>query len=190
MADNNQNDQSLPELPVNVKRLPKLGHTIKLSIDDREIIKKNRATLVKHLGVESIESLDAKLVFKPWARDGVQVDGEIVSVLHSQCPVTLLGVEQQLHCEFNAKFVPPQSRLAKPPVNEEGEMIVDFDGEDIPDIYEGESLDAWEIVMEYLMLEIDYFARLKDATFEHQPEFQPSNEEKLSPFAELKVLKK
>jgi uncharacterized metal-binding protein YceD (DUF177 family) len=190
MADQNSKQLILPNIPINVKRLPKLGNTIKLSIKDREFGVKESTALVSHLGVESVESLEVSLIFKPWTRDGVQVDGEINSTLHSQCPVTLKNVEQHLHSVFKAKFVPPQSKLAKPRLNEEGEMIIDIDSEDIPDIYEGETLDAWAIVMEYLMLEIDYFARADNATFEPQTAFQPSEREIVSPFAKLRSLKK
>ncbi len=190
MAKKDPKHSSLPTLPVDVKRLPKLGNTIKLSMEDRDFGAKEAAALISHLGVESVESLEASLNFKPWARDGVQVDGEISSTLHSQCPVTLEKVAQQLHTVFKAKFVPPDSKLSKPQLNDEGEMIFDIDSEDIPDIYEGDTLDAWAIAMEYLALEIDYFARAENATFEAPADSQPSEEENVSPFAKLRALKK
>ncbi|MCP4183256.1 MAG: DUF177 domain-containing protein [Hyphomicrobiales bacterium] len=190
MADQNSDDSSLPKIPINVNRLPKLGNTVKLSIEDREIGAKESAALVKRLGVESVVSLEASLTFKPWTRDGVQVDGEINSVLYSQCPVTLNSVEQHLHPVFKAKFAPPQSRLVKPRLNDEGEMVIDFDSEDIPDIFDGETLDAWAIVMEYLILEIDYFARADNAIFKQNTGHEPTDDEKISPFAELRSLKK
>ncbi len=99
-------------------------------------------------------------------------------------------MEQQIKSSFNAKFVKPESKLAKPQLNEDGEMILDIVGEDMPDIYEGDYLDAWAILLEYLMLEIDYFARQEDAVFEYEQRGELSDEENISPFAKLQSLKK
>jgi uncharacterized metal-binding protein YceD (DUF177 family) len=190
MNNQNPSDIPIPNFWVNVAKLPKLGHTIKLSIDDRDIRDVNIKALVGHLDVLSVENLSAKLLFRPWARDGVQVEGEIMSSLHTQCPVTLEAVAQDISATIKAKFVPSTSKLAIPQVNEEGEMILEVDGEDQPDIFEGEEIDAWSIVLEYLILEIDFFARAEGAEF---PEFsppEPEDEVKSSPFAKLQSLKK
>ncbi|MCP4072155.1 MAG: DUF177 domain-containing protein [Hyphomicrobiales bacterium] len=183
-------DLKLPEYPINVAKLPKLGNTFKLSIDDKGIGAREILSIVEHLGVMSIEKLTLKMNFRHWSRDGIQVDGEILSLLHSQCPVTLQGVEQQIESSFYARFVHSESKLAKPQLNEDGEMILDVDGEDMPDIYEGDYLDAWEIGLEYLVLEIDYFARLKGAVFEYEQPGGMADEENISPFAKLQSLKK
>ena len=177
------------ELPlsymVNVRRLPKLGMNIKLAPDAQE-----RTTLAPHLDVLNLHEFSAKLNFAPWTKDGVKVVGEFAALLDTQCPVTLEPVSQKFETAFDAKFVPSTSKLAKPKVNEEGEMILDFEADDIPDIFEGEELDAWAIAKEYLMLEIDPFARAKDAHSNHIVQEEEVVEEKTSPFAILQTLKK
>ena len=179
----------LNELPlsymVNVRRLPKLGMNIKLTPNSEE-----RAALAPHFDVINLHEFTAKLNFAPWTKDGVKVVGEFAALLDTQCPVTLEPVSQKIETDFNAKFVPSTSKLAKPRLNEEGEMILDFEADDIPDIFEGEELDAWAIAKEYLMLEIDPFARTKDAQSIHITQEEDIVEEKTSPFAILQTLKK
>ena len=181
---------SVPSFAVNVTRLPKLGTIVKLDITDKDISEANRQALVLHLGVQSLEQMSAQLTFKPWQRDGVKVEGEVVASLHTQCSVSLDNVPQYIKAAFTARFVSPSSKLAKPQFNEDGEMVIDFDGEDIPDIYEGETLDAWAIALEYLLLEIDFFARAEGAEFKEFSTGDPEDDENASPFAVLQSLKK
>jgi uncharacterized metal-binding protein YceD (DUF177 family) len=178
-------DHEFPNYSVNVVKLPKLGLTIKLVPNDREV-----RAIAAHLEVESVEKLSAQLVFRPWARDGVKVEVEVNAALHTQCPVTLEGVQQTIHASIDAKFAPSSSKLAKPQLNVDGEMVLDVDSDDIPDIYEGENLDAWAIALEYLLLEIDFFARREGAQFDHSVRSDSPNEEESSPFAVLGSLKK
>ena len=183
---------SMPVYNVNVERLPKLGMMIKLSLDDLK--QDEKRAVIDHLQAESIEELRGELRFRHWARDGVQIDGEISANLETQCPVSLQPVNQKINAVFNAKFVPATSKLAKPQLNEDGEMILDFDSDDIPDIYEGTELDAWAILLEYCTLEIDPFARAPGAEFDAQnpDDVEDEGEESAppSPFAVLQSLKK
>ncbi len=183
-------DLELPSYAVNVSRLPKLGATIKLSLDDKNIGDKAKKALVEHLGIQRLDEMSAQMVFSPWKKDSVQVEGEVTASLYTQCSATLEDVFQSIEAPFKARFVSPTSKLAKPPLNEDGEMVLDFDGEDLPDTYEGDTLDAWVIALEYLLLEIDFFARAEGAVFRHDPPPDLSEEEKASPFAILQSLKK
>jgi hypothetical protein len=178
-------NNEIPTYTVNVTRLPKLGNTIKLAPDDRDI-----QTITAHLGVESIQELSAQLVFRPWAKDGVKVEGNVNASLHTQCPVTLDPVKQIIRASIQAKFAPSTSKLAKPQLNGDSEIVLDVDADDIPDIYEGEHLDAWAIALEYLLLEVDFFARREGARFVHSNPSDSSQEEETSPFAMLGSLKK
>lgn len=175
---------TLPHHMVSVKKLPLLGVLIKLDSSESE-----RAALADHLDILTLDSVTAHLRFRPWARDGVQVEGQLSAQLHSQCPVTLAPVPQSISAEFKAKFAPSTSRLAKPRVNEDGEIILELDSDDIPDIYEGEELDAWAIAMEYLMLEIDLFARAENAEYLPIEPSAPDEQKAESPFAKLQALK-
>ncbi len=185
-------DQILPTHLVNVARLPKLGMVIKLTLQDIDAAQ--RTALTNHLSLVGIEKLEAQLRFRHWAKDGVQVEGEFTSDLQSQCPVSLQPVTQSLDGEFNAKFVPTTSKLAKPRLNDDGEMILDFDADDVPDIFEGNQLDAWMILLEYLALEIDPFARAQnvelDQSFTDDTDILADENAPPSPFAVLESLKK
>ena len=183
-------DYNLPTCPIKVTRLPKLGTTIKLSSNDKSLSEQEKNALIEFLGVETIEELTARIVFRPWAKDGVQVEGEAVASLHTQCPISLDRVQQNITTLFNAKFVPPTSRLAKPNLNDEGELVLEMDSDDTPDIFEGEHLDAWAIALEYVILEIDFFARVPDVAFVSESSTDGPDEVKTSPFAVLQSLKK
>jgi len=190
MNDHQLPNIAVPSLAVNVTRLPKLGTFIKLDITDKDISEAHRQALVQHLGVQSLEQMSAQLTFRPWQRDGVKVEGEVIAALHTQCSVSLDNVPQNIKAALAARFVSPSSKLAKPQLNEDGEMVIDYDGEDIPDIYEGETLDAWSIALEYLLLEIDFFARVEGAEFKDISTGEPADDENDSPFAVLQSLKK
>lgn len=175
----------LPQMPVNVRRLPALGTMIKLEASTKDL-----PILTSHLALEDMSSFAAQLKFRPWARDGVQVEGKLSAILDTQCPLTLNPVSQVIDTDFTAKFAPEGSKLAKPRLNDEGEMVFDLDVDDIPDVYEGEELDAWAIAIEYLLLEIDLFARADGAEFAQNPVADDTVDEKTSPFAVLQPLKK
>ncbi len=179
----------LPTRPVNVTRLPALGSVIKLEAEASDMTQ-----LVAHMGLENISTFSASLKFRHWARDGVQVEGELSAHVETQCPVSLAPVAQNINSQFHAKFVPATSKLAKPRLNEDGEMLLDFESDDIPDIFEGEQLDAWEIAIEYLLLEIDHYARADDAEFvapnDESPLQDDGDDTKSSPFSVLQHLKK
>ena len=185
MNSSTLNERELPQYPVNVKRLPKLGMNIKLNPTPQEC-----RIIASHLGVLELHNFSAKLNFAPWSKDGVKVRGELTALLDTQCPVSLDAVPQNINAVFDAKFVPSTSKLAKPRLNEEGEMILEFDSDDIPDIYENEELDAWAIAFEYLSLEIDHFVRAENAQNIVLADEEDLVEEKTSPFAILQSLKK
>lgn len=175
----------VPQMPVSVRRLPTLGSVVKLNASSADI-----PALIAHLDLENISKFTAQLKFRPWARDGVQVEGVLSASLATQCPLTLKPVPQQIDAKFNAKFAPHTSKLAKPRLNDEGEMVLDVESDDIPDIYEGEELDAWAIAIEYLGLEIDFFLRAEGARFEQSTANETRVGEKPSPFGVLQSLKK
>ena len=182
--------QLIPQKLINVTKLPKLGTTIKINanFDDQTTVDHN--AIIDHLAIETIQMLAAKMTFRPWQKDVVIVESTLNCVLHTLCPISMEPVEQTIDTNIKARFVPPSSKLARPEINEDGEMMLEAEGDDLPDIYEGEHLDAWAIILEYLALEIDYFARADGANFEPVQQFEGDNESETSPFAVLQSLKK
>ncbi len=65
-------------------------------------------------------------------KDGVKVFGELRGRVTQACVVTLEPVESEIFEEIDQIFVPEGSALARMPANDEGEMIVDPDGPDLP----------------------------------------------------------
>ena len=67
--------------------------------------------------------------------------------------------------------------------HEGGELELDPDAPDAPDVLETDAVDVAGYVVEHLALELDPFPRKPGVTFEYQPP-----EEETSPFAALKKL--
>ncbi|MCF6322201.1 MAG: YceD family protein [Rhizobiaceae bacterium] len=178
-------NQELPNHRVSVAKLPASGMRIRL-----EAKGKDSPQIAAYLDILKLDSFSGLLNFMHWGRDGVKVEGEIKAALQTACPITLKPVPQAIDTTFSAKFVPDSSKLAKPRVNNEGEIVLELDGDDIPDVFEGDELDAWAIAIEYLALEIDLFARAQDAKFTDITTPPDDDIAEPSPFAILQSLKK
>jgi len=140
-----------------------------------------RAAIAKRLGLVSLPSLVARLTVKPWL-DGVEVTGRLDAVVEQVCGVSLDPFEQPLEAEIELRAVPAGSPHAAAP--EGGELELDPDAPDAPDVLESDAIDVAEVVIEHLALEIDPFPRKPEATFDYQA---PADE--TSPFAALAKLK-
>jgi hypothetical protein len=140
-----------------------------------------RAQIARDLGLESLPALSAEVVLKPWL-DGIELTGRFRAVVEQVCGVSLEAFEQPLSGEIEVRLVPPGSPLAA--VAEGGEVELDPDAPDAPDILEGDLIDVAAYVVEHLALEIDPFPRKPGVAFDYV-----SPTEETSPFAVLKKLK-
>jgi hypothetical protein len=140
-----------------------------------------RAKVAKDLGLESLPSLTAELVVRPWL-DGAEIKGRFVAVVGQLCSVSLDPFEQPLEGEIEVRAAPAGSPAIPAAEGADGE--VDPDAPDPPDVLAGDALDLAAYVVEHLALEIDPFPRKPGAEFDYQP---PATEE--SPFAVLQRLK-
>jgi uncharacterized metal-binding protein YceD (DUF177 family) len=161
--------------PVKLHELARGPLRLKLAPDEAQ-----RAALAKQLGLQSLPSLSADVTVKPWL-DGVEVTGRFNAVVEQVCGVSLDPFEQPLEGEIDLRAVPAGSPHA--PAPEGGEVELDPDAPDAPDILDGDAIDVAAVVTEHLALEIDPFPRKPGATFDYQPP-----EEETSPFAALKKL--
>lgn len=139
-----------------------------------------RAALAKQLGLQSLPSFTAEVTVKPWL-DGVEVTGRFSAVVEQVCGVSLDPFEQPVEGEIELRAVPRGSPNAAAP--EGGELELDPDAPDAPDILDSDAVDVAAVVTEHLALEIDPFPRKPGATFDYQ-----APEEETSPFAALKKL--
>lgn len=139
-----------------------------------------RAAVAKRLGLRRAPKLTAEVTVKPWL-DGAELSGRFDAVVEYVCGVTLDPFEAPVRGEIFARVVPAGSPHA--PAEPQGEMDLDLEADDPPDVLAGETVDVADYVIEHLALELDPFPRKPGATFDYQP---PQEEE--SPFAVLKKL--
>lgn len=161
--------------PVKLHEVGRGPVRLKLAPDEAE-----RAAIAKRLGLRSLPALTADVTVKPWL-DGVELTGRFQAVVEQVCGVSLDPFEQPLEGEIDVRAVPAGSPHAASP--EGGELELDPDAPDPPDVLETDAVDVAGYVVEHLALEIDPFPRKPGVTFDYQPP-----EEETSPFAALKKL--
>jgi uncharacterized metal-binding protein YceD (DUF177 family) len=175
----------IPSFHVNVATLPGSGYPLKLRPDSRE-----REALAKAAGVTALPVLEADLLLKRWRRDGVEVTGELRARAEQPCVVTLEPVFQDIVEPVRATFLPERSALSVPVHRQDRELVLDPEGDDPPETFEGDSIDVWPFVLEMLMLSLDPFPRAPGAELspeDENPAEGPEIAEK-SPFAVLRAL--
>ena len=140
----------------------------------------DRAAIAKRLGLVSLPALRADVTVKPWL-DGVEVTGHFEAVAEQVCGVSLDPFEQPLEGDIEVQAVPAGSPHAASA--EGGELELDPDAPDAPDVLAGDSIDVAAYLIEHLALELDPFPRKPGVEFDYQP-----TEVETSPFAALKKL--
>lgn len=167
-----------------MKRLPQKGLTIKIEADERE-----RIALRDFHELQDVTSFKADLQIVPWKKDGVRVRGTVKAAIVQSCIVTWEPVDAIIDAEVDTLFVPEHSKLARLPVDENGELIISADGPDIPETFSGDMLDAGAIAEEFFELAIDPYPRKEgvpdqpiEVTFGEDNE----TEKPVNPFASLK----
>lgn len=139
-----------------------------------------RAEIGRGLGLRSLPTLKAEVTVKPWM-DGAEVSGRYKAMVEQVCSLSLEPFHQPLEGEIFLRAVPAGSESAAEAGV--GELELDLDAPDPPDVLEGDAIDLAAYVVEQLSLDVDPFPRKPGATFDFA---QPT--EDLSPFAVLKKL--
>ncbi len=169
----------------------KVGHisanpvTVTLKANEPE-----RAGLALIWDVNAVKALEAELHVARWKKDGVRLKGEVRATIVQSCVVTLEPVESEIIETIDQVYVPEGSKLARHIFNENGEMVLDPEGKDIPETFSGDSIDAGALVCEFVALAIDPYPRKPGVAFEPHVESSDETEKKPSPFAVLKDWKK
>jgi uncharacterized metal-binding protein YceD (DUF177 family) len=172
--------------PLSIADIPPDGKTVRIIATAEE-----RAALARDVGIPSIESLEAEILVKPWARTGFRMTGRVRASVTQDCVVTLEPFGQEVDEAVDVKFVPP-SEAAKyePKRDEDGEILLDADAEDPPDVFEGATLDPGAVAEEYMVLGLDPYPRKPGVAFQ-PPEVAPAADTPpVSPFAALAKLKR
>ncbi|QRM54954.1 DUF177 domain-containing protein [Sinorhizobium sp. BG8] len=170
--------------PVKVGHISANPVEVHLEADERE-----RSEIARVWNVLEVKSFEAGLQIQRWKKDGVRVKGRVTSAIVQACVVTLDPVESLIDETFEALFVPQGSKLAQMP-RPEGEMLLDPDGPDAPEIFTGDTVDAGEIAAEHAALAIDPYPRKEGIDFKGHIESTEEDDRKPSPFAVLKDWKK
>jgi len=149
-----------------------------------------RLALAKVWNVLSVEKLTGQLQVTRWKRDGIKIKGQVKAAITQACVVTLAPVESVIDEEVEQIFVPEGSKLARPRTNDQGEIVLDPDGPDLPDQFVGDTIDVGVVVAEFAALAIDPYPRSAGVDFAGYGDDAGTEDKKPSPFAVLKDWKK
>ncbi|MEQ8373876.1 MAG: DUF177 domain-containing protein [Roseibium aggregatum] len=165
--------------------------------DERVTVSPDEAALkaiAKTYELDGIRDLKADFLLKPYRKAGLRVVGPLTATLEQTCVVSLEPFESQLKIDVDRTFEPQSSRPRKvSDLNEDGEIEIDLETLDPPDVILDGVLDLGAVICEELALTLDPFPRKPGVEFEggdgdddsvdEEPEAKPS------PFAALKALK-
>lgn len=177
------NDKPALSFPVIVQHVPQKGLTVTIKTDERE-----RAALARDHDLEAVKSFSAEFLLTPWKKDGIKLRGKVDAVIVQSCVVTLEPLETTISEDVETIFVPENSRLARLPMNASGELLVDADGPDIPEVFEGDRIDVGQVAEEFFDLAIDPYPRKAGIETIETPLASDDTEEEekpVSPFAKL-----
>lgn len=136
-----------------------------------------RARVARFLRVEGIETLEASVRIRGWF-DGMELTGRVNGVARRACGVSLEAFDEVIDAPLHGRMVPPGS----PHAADDGEVVVDLEADDPPDVVEGDRVDVAAFVTEIFALALDPFPRKAGAVF-----VQPAESAPLSPFAVLRA---
>lgn len=139
--------------PVHVARLPRKGMQVTIDADADQ-----RAALAEAHGLTAVERFHADLDVNAWKKGGIKVSGRVEARIVQACVVTLEPVEETIDEEVSGLFLPEGSKLALPRTPE-GEIILDAEGEDGPELFSGDSVDVGQLAEEFFALAINPYPR-------------------------------
>jgi uncharacterized metal-binding protein YceD (DUF177 family) len=165
--------------------------------DERVTVTPDEASLkaiAKTYELDGIRDLKADFLLKPYRKAGLRVVGPLTGTLEQACVVSLEPFESKLKIDVDRTFEPQSSRPRKASdLNEDGEIEIDLETLDPPDVILDGVLDLGAVICEELALTLDPFPRKPGVEFEGgDGEDESAGEEpeaKPSPFAALQALK-
>ncbi|UUP19138.1 hypothetical protein NTH_03628 [Nitratireductor thuwali] len=169
--------------PFRVSRLARKGTDLTITADADQ-----RAGLAKAHGLLSVERFDAEIAVRPWKADGVRVKGEVFADIVQECVVTLDPLPARIAQDFEALFIPEDSRLARQEWRD-GEIVIEAEGADLPEPFSGDTIDLGAVAEEFFALAIDPYPRKKGTEIASKAE-SATDEKKVGPLYEgLKKLR-
>lgn len=159
-------------LEVYVARLPEKGLPLIFEADKSQL-----EALASAHGLLSVESYRVDLLVKPWKRRGVKVTGVVEADVTQACVVSLEPIAAHIREDVEGVFLPKDSSLVRHGTNTPGEIMLDVDGPDSPEFFEGDVIDAGELAEQFFGLAIDPYPRKPDASLSISGEIPPDETE-------------
>lgn len=166
-----------------VSRLPESGITVRMDATSEEL----EALALRH-GVEEVTSFHAEIKLTRWKMDGVRARGYVDADIVQRCVVTLEPLEMRVREEIDMIFLPEGADLVRNAPGEGQELIVDFDGEDVPETFSGNKIDLGGVAEEIFDLGIDPYPRKAGAEIAANSDVAREADTGNSPFAALSKL--
>lgn len=165
---------------VSVARLPQAGMPVTLTADGRELER-----LAETFELVQVSVFTAEMLVKKWRKDGVRITGTVKADIVQSCVVSLEPLNAKVSNEIDTIFVPENSKLSRPKISGDGEIVLDYEGPDLPETFSGDSIDVGALAQEMFGLAIDPYPRKEGAALELPSEEADIEEKKPSPFAKL-----
>lgn len=170
--------------PINVSVLPQKGRDETITADAAQLVE-----LAAAHDLLAADSFEASIHVRRWQRDGVRLTGRVRARVTQECVVSLEPVEGTVDAEIDAVYVPegsPLQRRMEP--GEGGDLIIDSEGPDLPELFEPPMLDIGAVAEEFFALALDPYPRAPGVAAPSESVAEPV-EERENPFAALKALR-
>lgn len=164
---------------IRIDNIPPAGRDVDVDADADQ-----RVVIAERMNVTLVQKLVAHMNAKRF-RGGIRVLGTLDAIIEQPCVISFVSVSQTIHEEIDRIFLPQTDRHHHAPKNDE--ILIDAEGEDEPDIFDGNEVDLSELVLETLALAIDPYPRAKGAAVDTAK--LDKDEGEVSPFSALKALK-
>jgi uncharacterized metal-binding protein YceD (DUF177 family) len=141
-------------VPVKVDDVSETGRQISLSATAA-----TRAAIAAHMGVQSVQHLDASFEIVRRPRNGLRVVGEVKAVVEQLCVVTLEPLESTVIEKVDVDFLPP------PPASPAAAPEASVEADDLPEFLVDGAVDLGALAIEFLILGVDPYPRKPGAKF-------------------------
>lgn len=156
-----------------------------------------RGAIADAYDLVAISHMAVEFVLKPYRKAGLRVVGSVSMDMTRTCVVSLEPFESRLVFDVDRTFEPVSSRSGRiRDLNEEGEIEIDLETLDPPDVILDGTVDLGALVCEELALALDPFPRMPGVEFELRQKMDSAEadeaddaDKKPSPFAVLQALK-
>ena len=120
--------------------------------------------LANSLQAIEVQGFKSDLRIARWKKFGVQFSGTATLEVTQSCVVTLDPVKQDLKLEVCRRFMPAGKVVRHNEYYDDGELVIDPEGQDEPDELNDNQIDLWQILIEEILLELDPFPRSATAS--------------------------